>query len=250
MKKLNSSPKALKLKKANSSNLEDKVRLQKDELEVRKGQLRQGADREKIAEEQIYIRTKAMEATSDGIFIIDALKPNFPIIYANQSYYTMTGYVKRDILGQNYFLHYGSHADPRVVEEIKHTILQGKSFNGEMLHFKKNGRKYWNLLRIGPVRNAQGVITHYIGSKNDVTLLRQRDSEIKEQREELLHVTRVGKLAEFVSSLAHEISQPLTASFLMPRRPSVCMQARSRNYRKFYSTLLMMINGLPRSSGG
>jgi len=26
-----------------------------------------------------------------------------------------------------------------------------------------------------------------------------------------LHVTRVGKLAEFVSSLAHEISQPLTA---------------------------------------
>jgi len=35
--------------------------------------------------------------------------------------------------------------------------------------------------------------------------------EIAEQRKELLHVTRVGKLAEFVSSLAHEISQPLTA---------------------------------------
>lgn len=35
--------------------------------------------------------------------------------------------------------------------------------------------------------------------------------EVAEQREELLHVTRVGKLAEFVSSLAHEISQPLTA---------------------------------------
>lgn len=37
------------------------------------------------------------------------------------------------------------------------------------------------------------------------------DLKIAEQREELLHVTRVGKLAEFVSSLAHEISQPLTA---------------------------------------
>jgi PAS domain S-box-containing protein len=199
------------LKKVNSNNLKDKVRRQTDELEIRDGQLRQGADREKLAAEQIYIRTKAMESTSDGIFIIDALKPNFPVIYANQSFYTMTGYAKSDIIGQNYFLHYGSHADPRVVEEIKHTILQGKSFNGEMLHFKKNGKKYWNLLRLGPVRNAQGVITHYIGSKTDVTLLRQRDSEIEEQREELLHVTRVGKLAEFVSSLAHEISQPLTA---------------------------------------
>ncbi len=39
----------------------------------------------------------------------------------------------------------------------------------------------------------------------------QLDLELKEQREELLHVTRVGKMAEFVSSLAHEISQPLTA---------------------------------------
>ena len=37
------------------------------------------------------------------------------------------------------------------------------------------------------------------------------DRKIEEQREELLHVTRVGKLAEFVSSLANEISQPLTA---------------------------------------
>ncbi len=37
------------------------------------------------------------------------------------------------------------------------------------------------------------------------------DLKIEQQREELLHVTRVGKLAEFVSSLAHEISQPLTA---------------------------------------
>jgi len=45
----------------------------------------------------------------------------------------------------------------------------------------------------------------------DVALIWKKESEINEQREELLHVTRVGKLAEFVSSLAHEISQPLTA---------------------------------------
>jgi signal transduction histidine kinase len=50
-----------------------------------------------------------------------------------------------------------------------------------------------------------------VGNKTDTTLMKQRDLEILEQREELLHVTRVGKLAEFVSSLAHEISQPLTA---------------------------------------
>lgn len=45
----------------------------------------------------------------------------------------------------------------------------------------------------------------------DATLIQEKQLEIIKQREELLHVTRVGKLAEFVSSLAHEISQPLTA---------------------------------------
>ncbi len=152
-----------------------------------------------------------MEATADGIFIIDALKPDFPVTYVNQAFQTMSGYVKHEILGRNYFLLYGDGADQRVVAEIKDTITQGKPFHGEMLNFQKDGMKYWNLLRIAPVRDTKGLVTHFMGIQTDITLMRQRDLEIKEQREELLHVTRVGKLAEFVSSLAHEISQPLTA---------------------------------------
>jgi PAS domain S-box-containing protein len=227
------------LKKTTRGNLEEKVRQQVDELKVRNGQLKQGADREKqgadrekqgvdrekqgadrekqgadrekIAQEQILIQTKAMEASSDGIFIIDAKKPDFPIIYANSSFLNLTGYSKNELIGKNYFFLYGSDPDLRVIQEIKQTLIKGKSFHAEMLKFKKNGKKYWCLLRITPVRDSKGFNTHYVGIKTDTTLMKQRDSEIEEQREELLHVTRVGKLAEFVSSLAHEISQPLTA---------------------------------------
>ena len=152
-----------------------------------------------------------MESTFDGIFIIDAKKSDFPIIYANPSFYNLTGYTKSEVIGKNYFLLYGLDEHSRVYEEIKQTLLQGKSFHGEMLHFKKNGEKFWNLLRITLVRDKNGITSYYVGNKTDTTLMKQRDLEIKEQREELLHVTRVGKLAEFVSSLAHEISQPLTA---------------------------------------
>jgi two-component system sensor kinase FixL len=188
-----------------------KIRQQADELKIKNVQLRNEAEKQIGSEEQIHVRTQAMEATSDGIFIIDAQKPNFPIIYANQSFQKMTGYAKREILGRNYFLFYGVDADPRIVNEIKHTIRKGKSFYGEMLNFKKNGKKYWNLLRIAPVRDSSGAVTHCVGIQTDLTLMREKELEIVEQREELLHVTRVGKLAEFVSSLAHEIRQPLTA---------------------------------------
>ena len=200
-------------KKATRNNLEEKVRKQNDQIEIRDGQLKQGADREKIAEEQIHIRTKAMESTLDGIFIIDAKSPQFRIIYANPSFFNLIGFSKHEVIGQNYFLFYGPSADLRLIEEIKQTMREGKSFNGEMLNFNKNGKKFWSSLRIAPVRDVSGEVTHYVGVQTDTTLMKQRNLEIEEQREELLHVTRVGKLAEFVSSLAHEISQPLTAIF-------------------------------------
>ncbi len=195
----------------NHTGLEEKIRKQKIELKTKNGQLKNGAEKQIRAEEQIHIRTKAMESAVDGIFIIDAQKPDYPIIYVNQSFQKMTGYTKREILGTNYFLLYGSNADHQVIEKIKQKIKQDKSYHGEMPNYKKNGQKHWNLLRIAPVCDNSGNITHYVGIQTDVSLMREKQKEIDEQREELLHVTRVGKLAEFVSSLAHEISQPLTA---------------------------------------
>jgi PAS domain S-box-containing protein len=165
----------------------------------------------KGVEAQIHIRTQAMESAADGIFIIDAKMPNFPIIYANQSFQKMTGYAKKYIIGQSYLLFYGADTESRLVEEIKQTIEQGKVFHGEMLTYRKNGEKFWILLRIAPVRDTNGVITHFVGVQTDITLMKQEELVINTQREELLHVLRAGKLSEFVSSLAHEINQPLTA---------------------------------------
>ncbi len=212
MKKITKNP-TLKNKTHNGERvrLEGLVRQQADALKVKNGQLRKGKAREAVSEEQVHVRTKAMDATADGIFIVDALKPNFPVIYANQSFQKMTGYGKREILGENYFSLYGADADQRIINEIKYTLRRGKVFHGEMLNFQKHGKKYWNLLRIAPVRDTDGAVTHYIGIQTDITLMREKEREVDEQRDELLHVTRVGKLAEFVSSLAHEISQPLTA---------------------------------------
>ena len=179
--------------------------------EIEDRQLKHGAEKQVRSEEQIYILTKAIESTADGVFIIDALKQDFPVIYANQSLRNMTGYVTMETIGNSKYLVYGADSDNRIIDELKHTIRQGEIFHGEMFNFQKDGKKYCNLLRIAPVYDAPGNITHYIGIQTDVTLMREKEFEINEQREEILHVTRVGKLAEFVSSLAHEINQPLTA---------------------------------------
>ena len=178
---------------------------------LKNGQLDKGKNKQHRSEEQIRISTKAMESIADGIFIVDTQAADFPVIYANRSFQRITGHTRKKILGKNYFLLYGAGADQRVISEMKNAIKKGRAFRGEMFSFQKKGQKCWTLLRIAPVRDLSGGITHYIGIQTDMTVMRQKDHRISEQREELLHVTRVGKLAEFVSSLAHEISQPLTA---------------------------------------
>ncbi|MFA5363005.1 MAG: ATP-binding protein [Candidatus Omnitrophota bacterium] len=220
------------------NHLGELLHQQEDELKIKNGQIRHWTDKEKRAEEQVYIRTKAMDSTIDGIFIVDAQKDGFPIIYSNPSFQRMTGYSKKDIIGQNYFLFYGAEADPRIAEEIKNTLRQEKSFLGEMLNFRKNGEKFWNYLRIAPVRDAGGSVTHYVGIQTDVTLMREKVLEIDEQREELLHVTRVGKLAEFVSSLAHEISQPLTAILSYSQAAQRMLTGRDPELKKILSYII------------
>lgn len=62
--------------------------------------------------------------------------------------------------------------------------------------------------------------------------------EVAEQREELLHVTRVGKLAEFVSSLAHEISQPLTAILSYAQAGQRMLAGREPELHKILSYII------------
>ena len=78
------------------------------------------------------------------------------------------------------------------------------------------------------------------------TLIRKMDLEIIKQREELLHVTRVGKLAEFVSSLAHEISQPLTAILSYAQAAQRMLAGREPELQKILSYI---VNDNHRASG-
>jgi two-component system sensor kinase FixL len=87
------------------------------------------------------------------------------------------------------------------------------------------------------VRNGQ----LRIGAKKQIRSEAQiqiRMKEIDEQREELLHVTRVGKLAEFVSSLAHEISQPLTAILSYAQAAQRMFAGREPELQKILSYII------------
>ncbi len=84
-------------------------------------------------------------------------------------------------------------------------------------------------------RQLRNGVEKQIRSEKQVQI---RTKKIDEQREELLRVTRVGKLAEFVSSLAHEISQPLTAILSYAQAAQRMLAGREPEIEKILSYII------------
>jgi len=71
------------------------------------------------------------------------------------------------------------------------------------------GTMHATLAAISPVEVA-GEPCH-ITILRDITPQRQAESDAREQRRQLTHLTRVASLSDFSSTIAHELNQPLTA---------------------------------------
>ena len=108
----------------------------------------------------------------------------------------------------------------KMTKKTKKPLSRNRTRNGERVRLEGLVRRQSDELKI------------------DATLIRKKDLEIIKQREELLHVTRVGKLAEFVSSLAHEISQPLTAILSYAQAAQRMLAGREPELQKVLSYII------------
>ena len=62
-----------------------------------------------------------------------------------------------------------------------------------------------------PIVRKDGVADQVLGASTDITRRKQAEAELRLQRDELAHVSRVSLMGELAGSLAHELNQPLTA---------------------------------------
>jgi len=133
-------------------------------------------------------------------------------------------------------------------EKTKRPVLRNKIRNGERVRLKgvvAGLRKSRNDLK-DKIRQQTDELKVKNGQlRNGAEKQMQSEAqiqismkEIAEQREELLHVTRVGKLAEFVSSLAHEISQPLTAILSYAQAAQRMLAEREPKFREILQFII------------
>jgi diguanylate cyclase (GGDEF)-like protein/PAS domain S-box-containing protein len=128
------------------------------------------------AEVQLRLQGQALEAAVNGILITDR---SGTIEWVNPAFTAMTGYTREELIGAN----------PRIVKSGNHreafyrdmwaTILEGKSWRGEIYNRRKDGSIYLEEATITPVKGADGSISHFVGIKQDISLRRRQEEEIR-----------------------------------------------------------------------
>lgn len=165
------------------------------------------------AEENLRLIESAVQQADEAVLITEAQldRPGPRIEYANPAFERMTGYTTTEVIGRTPRILQGPRTSRAVLDQLRTQLSQGKPFEGETFNYRKDGSEYILRWHIGPVRDAQGRITHWVSIQRDVTEQKRAEQLARQRQAELAHVGRLSTMGEMASELAHELNQPLAA---------------------------------------
>ncbi len=98
-----------------------------------------------------------------------------------------------------------------VDEAIESARASSQTFEFEYRLLRPDGETRWLISRGRYGYNDRGGIRELIGVAIDVTAQVKANLQLRLQREEMAHLSRVSSMGELTASLAHELNQPLSA---------------------------------------
>ncbi|MDD2271872.1 MAG: EAL domain-containing protein [Desulfuromonadaceae bacterium] len=130
-----------------------------------------------IKERTVELRklSTAVEQSANSVVITDA---NGVIEYVNPKFTAVSGYSREEAIGRNpSILNSGKQPDSYYVD-LWETISSGREWRGEICNSAKDGRRYWELSSIAPIKDESGTITSYVAIKEDISGRKQHEEQL------------------------------------------------------------------------
>lgn len=116
--------------------------------------------------------------TSCALTVVDARRPELPIVFASESFTLLTGYSSSEVLGRNCrFLQAPggrdsdvcAHTDGAAVEHMRWHIRNRADCQASLVNYKKDGTPFVNLVTIIPITwDSADEVAYFVGLQSDL----------------------------------------------------------------------------------
>jgi two-component system cell cycle sensor histidine kinase/response regulator CckA len=142
----------------------------------------------------------AFDSARDGIILTDL---QGTVLHVNQAVERMFGHNRAELSGQSLSHIFRSEKQSeQSIEAIWRTLHDRRSWQGELVHQRKDGTLLDNSLTISPIFDARGQMTHFVCIYRDIT-------ERKQMQRELLQAQKMHSVGTLAGGIAHEFNNLL-----------------------------------------
>ncbi|MBF0185027.1 MAG: PAS domain S-box protein [Magnetococcales bacterium] len=160
----------------------------------------------KRAEEMLQKLYHAVEQSPVTVVITDL---RGIIEYVNPKFCENTGYSRAEAIGQHTRILKSGHTQAEEYQTLWQSIMAGQEWHGEFHTRKKSGDCFWESVSISPLRGPSGEITHFVAVKEDISLRKEMDQQLRNAKQSAEEANRAK--SEFLANMSHEIRTPMNA---------------------------------------
>lgn len=175
----------------------------------------------------------------DKLVMFSKTDKNGYISYISEALLKLSGYERNELIGKTHSLFRHEDMPTKIYKDMWKTILNKKSWIGELKNKSKDGTPYWVKLTVVPNLDETGNIVDFIAYRENITY--QKEIEVQKQKTQ----DALDFKSKFLSNMSHEIRTPLNGilglSYVLKKTDLNSHQRSIMNKIQYASDLLLGI---------